>query len=63
MVNRYVSQLDQSTQQKIEGQLRKPLTAEGISSSEIEDGVRNGMDSKLRDLSGTINIKPYLNVK
>lgn len=60
MGKRYVSQLDTETQKKIKTQLTKTLTAEGLGFEEVEEGVRDGMDSKLQDLTDTIDIKPYL---
>lgn len=57
----YVRMLPNVMQKKIEKDLHKSLMEiNDFTHAELEEHVQNGMDSRLCDLSDTINIIPYV---
>lgn len=53
----YVAQLDSKVQKRIEKELRTALEETGLyNKEEIKEHVQNGMDSKIHDLTDTIDI-------
>lgn len=57
---RYVSELPVETQAKIKQALHQALYAIGLRGQELEESVQDGMDSKLSDLTDTIDVKAIL---
>lgn len=55
----YVSQLSIDKQKEIEQAVRSALIADGLVGRELEDGVKDALDSKLDDLSELIDVKKY----
>jgi hypothetical protein len=58
----YVCQLPQAIQDEIVKKCRKVFKSLAFQ-VDIEEEIQNVLCSKLSDISDTINIKPYLNIK
>lgn len=57
----HVIQLNEEIQNEIRNDLEKAIRETGLyNEEEIKHHVQNGMDSKVYDLSDTIDIAPYL---
>lgn len=55
---RFVNQLDESVQGKVESEIRRSISLDyTLEPDEFEEVVQNGMDSKVDDLSDTIDLR------
>lgn len=56
----YINQLPIQTQEEIKAELITVFTELELSQDELTEAIENAMDSRLCDLSDTININKYL---
>lgn len=56
---RYVAELSEDQQKSIEKEVRTSLAEEGLEGKELDNAVQDALDSKLADLSDTIDIGKY----
>lgn len=58
---KYIIQLDAEIQDLIFDEVKEALLKEGFTQGlELDDALKNAMDSRLQDLSDLIDIKKYL---
>ncbi len=56
----YVNQLSTEQQEKLKNAIKQNLQENGLSGSDLEDAIENAMDSKINDLSDTVDVKSVL---